>query len=176
MITLTHITSAENAFNILSSQCFCSMNNYGSYDGGMNFLGVLGENANTQPKDRGARIHFLWEGKVSDPISWDAYNYDSPNILYDFNGSGKHFPNNDPRYFLPYNSEGLKVTKLEFDSEDKMLEGWCNRQKGILLTIYNMKVFNNFLLRCLKNYLNTINYSIRSGNLTITIKRAQPNS
>ena len=74
MTDLIHVTSPERALNIIREGAYITDNNPGHYDAGMNFLGVLGEYANTQPT-RGAKIHFKWHGEVSDPLPYDACNY-----------------------------------------------------------------------------------------------------
>jgi hypothetical protein len=68
---LRHITSVSNALLIAETGVFHSGCKAQSYDGGMNFLGVLGENSNTQPRERGAELLCSWIGKVSAPLLWD---------------------------------------------------------------------------------------------------------
>ena len=48
-----------------------------------------------------------------------------PNILYDFNGSGRHFDNLDPRYLLPVGSKGLILKHIVINDEDELLRIWC---------------------------------------------------
>ena len=98
------------------------------YDGGMNFLGLLGEVPVHELGNRSATLCFEWRGEISDPR--DTYNITGmqPNILYDFNGSGRHFDNPDPRYLLPVGSTGLILKHVVIDDEDELLRIWCLRR------------------------------------------------
>lgn len=60
-------------------------------------------------------------GEISEPR--DTYDIAGmkPNILYDFNGSGQHFDNPDPRYLLPVGSTGLILKHVVIDNEDELL-------------------------------------------------------
>lgn len=102
-INLRRITSPSIALEVIASGVFRSLNDVAPYDGGMNFFGVLGKTPNTQPK-KGARMHCKWYGPVSIPLPYGSHDYHAPNVLFDFNGSGQHYQDNDPRYFLPYGS------------------------------------------------------------------------
>lgn len=113
MSGMRHITSARNALRIVEGGVFRPEGSAGSYDGGMNLLGVLGEYSNTQPKARGAELHCSWTGDVSGPHPWDAHVLQKPGVMLDYNGSGACFSNNDPRYLLPIGSEGLRVDRVE---------------------------------------------------------------
>ncbi|SMY34016.1 hypothetical protein [Photobacterium andalusiense] len=176
MVELIHITSVKIAFDILESTRYKSMYEYGGYDGGMNFLGVLGENANTQPRARGVRLHFIWGGEVSEPVSYDAYGCNNANVLYDFNGSGNHFRNNDPRYFLPYRSEGLTVEKLEIDSDQALLEGWCEYKGGIIKKLFSIKLFHSYLMSKAKEHVLQLNKKIERRDIKISIRREKVKS
>jgi len=148
MILLTHITSPENALSIIYRKAYLTENNTGHYDAGMNFLGTLGEYKNTQPKKRGSKIHCEWHGITSQPLPFDSYNYHTPNILFDFNGSGNHHPNNDPRYFLPYGSTGLIVKKIELEEgfeEESLVEWWVNLKGGIYPILHRINPLHKYL-------------------------------
>ena len=71
------------------------------YDGGMNFLGTFGEVSVHELGNRSATLCFEWKGEISESRDTDDIAGMKPNILYDFNGSGRHFDNPDPRYLLP---------------------------------------------------------------------------
>jgi len=137
----------------------------------MNFLGSLGEYQNTQPRARGAKIHFVWEGEVSSPVPFDEYGCDKPNLLYDFNGSGEHYLNNDPRYFLPYRSEGLKVQYIEFDNDEVFLEGWVQFKKGLAQLFYNKGLFKKYLRVAAFRYREKLEEDAATGNIKISIQR-----
>jgi len=147
-------------------------NNPGHYDAGMNFLGVLGEYANTQPT-RGSKIYLKWHGKVSDPLPYYSYNYHTPNILFDFNGSGNHYPNNDPRYFLPYGSTGLVVKKIElegwFDEED-LVEWWLQFKGRLYSFFHDFKVLKPYLVKRALEHLREVNEKLALDEVTISIK------
>lgn len=98
------------------------------YDGGMNFLGLLGEVPVHELGNRSATLCFEWKGEISEPR--DTYDIVGmkPNILYDFNGSGQHFDNPDPRYLLPVGSTGLILKHVVIDDEDELLRIWCLRR------------------------------------------------
>lgn len=168
-----HITSPARALNIISTGYYLTKNNPGHYDAGMNFLGILGEYSNTQPT-RGARIHCEWNGKVSNPLRYDAAanSYHQPNVLFDFNGSDNHFPNNDPRYFLPYGSEGVIVHKIEleddYDQEEFILQ-WSKNKGGLYLFLYNFKIFHSFLLKQALNSLQEVNEMLSAEQVTISV-------
>lgn len=171
MIKLTHTTSLHVALKIVSKREYRTNNNDRHYDAGMNFLGVLGEYHNTQPT-RGAKLHCEWNGKYSSPLKPDAYKYHTPNELFDFNGSGKHFPNNDPRYFLPYGSQNLVVVKIEPENnydEEALIEWWCNFSGGLDLLCYKLKCFKPKLLKKALNYLAEINHELSNKKVTISI-------
>lgn len=109
---LRHITSVSNALSIAKTRIFQSNGAAQSYDGGMNFLGVLGEYSNTQPVARGAELICSWSGKVSAPLKWDRPIQHKADELLDFNGSGNFHQNNDPRYLLPIGSVGLRIDRI----------------------------------------------------------------
>ena len=75
------------------------------YDGGMNFLGAFGEVPVYELGNRSATLCFEWKGEISEPRDTHDISGMKPNILYNFNGSGRHFDNLDPRYLLPVGSK-----------------------------------------------------------------------
>lgn len=170
---IIHITSPENALAIVSDKAYSTHENLGHYDAGMNFLGVLGEYDNTQPT-RGARIYCEWLGRVSSPLPHDELNHHTPDILFDFNGSGNHHPNNDPRYFLPYGSKGLIVRKIELekDFDKESLALWWANQKGWPYTfLHKFSLFHSFLLKKSLEHLQNVNYFLANHETTIAIQR-----
>tara|TARA_R110001583_G_scaffold30529_1_gene105523 strand:+ start:1022 stop:1549 length:528 start_codon:yes stop_codon:yes gene_type:complete len=172
MTDLIHITSPERALNIISKGAYITDNNPGHYDAGMNFLGVLGEYPNTQPT-RGAKVHFKWHGKVSNPLPYDAYKYHDPNILFDFNGSGHHHPNNDPRYFLPYQSTGLVVKKIELEreyNEEALIEWWLQFKGKLYVFFHDFRILKPYLLKKALEHLQEVNYKLTNEEVTISIK------
>lgn len=171
MLEIFHITSPFKAINIAEKRRYKSLNEYGGYDAGMNFIGELGEYRNTQPKGRGAKLHVIWRGEISDPVQFDECNCNRPNVLYDYNGSGEHFPNNDPRYFLPYGSSGLRVTKIEFENEEALIEGWAHYKKSWPLWLYNKKLFKPLLKRLALTSQRRLNQAINAGEVVIDICR-----
>lgn len=104
------------------------------YDGGMNFLGSLGEVPVHELGNRSATLCFEWRGEISAPRDTHNIAGMQPNILYDFNGSGRHFDNPDPRYLLPVGSKGLILKHIVINDEDELLRIWCRRRK-----IYNQQ-------------------------------------
>lgn len=178
MTKLIHITGPYSALRIMSQRAYASKKNYGSYDAGMNFLGILGEYENTQPK-RGVRIHCEWKGAVSSPLQHDEFNCHTPNTLFDFNGSGNHFPNNDPRYFLPYGSSGLIINKIELESavdeelRELLVEAWCQLKGGIVLYFYENNLFKKLLQKYALDHLDKVNKMLAHGATTIVIERSK---
>ena len=173
MVQLTHITSPENALSMIAMKSYCSYRNPGSYDAGMNFLGVLGEYPNTQPT-RGARMTCEWLGSVSQPLRYDVHNHHTPDVLFDFNGSGKHFRNNDPRYFLPYGSKGLIVKKIELEDNydrESLVQWWVTFEGNIYPYLYKTGLFQNYLLRRALNHLHETNEKLRSRLVKISVLR-----
>lgn len=171
---IIHITSPENALSIIIKKAYTTYNNPGHYDAGMNFLGILGEHNNTHPTSRGSKIHCEWLGKVSCPLPYNATSYHTPNILFDFNGSGYHYPNNDPRYFLPYDSEGLIVRKVELekDYDKESFTLWWAYQKGWPYTfLHKFKFFHSFLLKKSLKHLQNVNNCLATQETKISIQR-----
>ncbi|MEL0639067.1 hypothetical protein V6260_00410 [Pseudoalteromonas aliena] len=172
MINLIHITSPDRALNIIHNRSYYTKKPFKNYDAGMNFLGVLGEYANTQPT-RGSKIHCEWSGAVSEPLTYDAYDYHTPNILFDFNGSGVHFPNNDPRYFLPYNSGNLVIKRIELEDkfdEEALIEKWLEIKGGAYPYLQKIKFLKKYLLKNALRYLQDINKKLASEEVTISVK------
>jgi hypothetical protein len=171
MPRIIHITSPDRALNIINLGCYLTKNNPGHYDAGMNFLGVLGEYPNTQPT-RGAKIHCEWNGAVSAPLEYDSYNYHDPNVLFDFNGSGNHFPNNDPRYFLPYGSDGVIVRRIELEddyNQEEFIKQWSKIKGGLFLFLCRFEIFHNFLLKKALKNLQDVNQRLATNRVTIAV-------
>lgn len=176
MKPLIHITSPENALSILRLKSYFSNNNTGHYDAGMNFLGVLGEYSNTQPT-RGAEIHCEWGGDVSEPLPPYANSYHTPNKLFDFNGSGNHYTNNDPRYFLPYGSGDLVVKKIVLESgfnKASLVERWAQFKGGIYAFLHRHDLAFNWLLKQALKNLDDVNEQLASKKVTISVQRGVP--
>lgn len=172
MINLVHITSPDRALNIIHSRSYFSKKSSKSYDAGMNFLGVLGEYANTQPI-RGAKIHCEWKGAVSKPLPYTAYDCHTPNVLFDFNGSGVHFTNNDPRYFLPYNSGGLVIKRIELEdqfNEEALIKKWLEIKGGVHPYLQKIKFLQKYLLKNSLGYLQDVNKKLASEEVTISVQ------
>ena len=112
---------------------------------------------------------------VSQPLRYKAFGCRTRNMLYDFNGSGSHFANRDPRYFLPYGSEGLviKAVKLE-DEFDKLelIETWCQNEGGYYRKLYEYKFLHKYLLKKALIYLQKANERITSESFTISIRNS----
>lgn len=119
----------DRMFAIIENRRFDTPWAITEYDGGMNFLGTLGEVPVHELKNRSATLCFEWMGEISEPR--DTYDIAGmkPNILYDFNGSGQHFDNPDPRYLLPVGSKGLILKHIVINDEDELLRIWCSRRK-----------------------------------------------
>lgn len=170
-VAITHITSPYAALKIITGRKFLSCNNYHSYDGGMNFIGVLGQNTNTRPRHHGAKVHCTWVGLVSEPVSWNQYHCDEPNVLYDFNGSGDHFQNNDPRYFLPYRSSGLVVNHIEFDDERESLESYISLQDGLGAWLYWHYILRAHLRHLSSRHVSDLQKEMAEGHIKLSIER-----
>lgn len=178
MIPLIHITSPENALSIVHKKSYLSMKTPGSYDAGMNFLGVLGESGNTRPT-RGAEIHCEWHGNVSAPLPFNAGNPQTKNLLFDFNGSGKYHINTDPRYFLCYGSTHLIVKKIVLEKEfnqASLVQWYALFKGGIFPFLHRYKFCFTYLLKRAINDLSTVNKQLTSQNVTISIQRGNPHS
>jgi hypothetical protein len=172
VVNLTHITWPLAALKIATTHTFLSPHNPGGYDGGMNFLGMLGEAGNTQPSGRGATLVCSWMGKVSAPLPHDAYGASTPDVLYDFNGSGEHFANNDPRYFLPFDSAGLVLDEVHFDSYDALLEGWCYLRGGLYAWLYEKGLFRSLLLQRARKDVAKLNGNCRRGVIQLAVQHS----
>lgn len=166
---LRHITGPRVALLIATSEEFRSFHSASSYDGGANFLGVRGETSNTQPLLRGATLICSWTGQVSVPVRYDAYDVHTPNVLFDFNGSGAHFPNNDPRYFLPYGSKGLVLNAIHFDNDKALLEGWCYLRGGPYAWAYKHKRFHKLLRTLACREVGKLNAACKAGSICLTV-------
>ena len=144
-----------------------------NYDAGANFLGVLGQQANHQIDDRTATLVCKWSGLVTCPLPYDANDVHTPNVLHDFNGSGDHFSNNDPRYFLPNESSGLVLEGIEFDNDDELLKGWCLSRNRFFHWLYGLKNRPKWITRRLllaaKHQVKDINAACKAGKITLRI-------
>lgn len=138
------------------------------YDGGMNFLGVLGEVPNHQLHDRDVVISCEWSGKISPPLHHEAGRPYEPNILYDYNGSGFHFPNNDPRYILPIGSKGLVLNKVDFLKEDSEIEFWRIRQT-FLASIYIKFLSHKLLTKWANKKTADLNNELKASPKIISV-------
>lgn len=166
---LIHITSPRNALLIARNKEFRSFNNPRHYDAGANFLSTLGEQANTQPVGRGAKLSCTWTGLVTNPLPNDAYDVHTPNILHDFNGSGAIFRNEDPRYFLPYESDGLILNSIEIQGDDQLETAWLSLQVGFFT-----KLFCRNPLAKARAELKELNTACASGKILLNVRRRYP--
>lgn len=139
-----------------------------NYDGGMNFLGILGEVPNHQLHDRDAMILCTWNGRISDPLPYEAGRPYQANILYDYNGSGNHFQNNDPRYILSIGSKNLILNKVDFLKEDSEIEFWRHRQT-IFTKAYLKFLSNKQLAKWAKEKTTALNNKLDAFPKTISI-------
>jgi hypothetical protein len=170
-VEIKHITSPIIALAIVLSRRYSSFNNPGSYDCGMNFLGALGEYANTQPTVRGATLVCTWKGNVSVPLPWEFRPSNTPNVLYDFNGSGLHYQNNDPRYILPYGSSGLIVNRVHFDSDTGLIDAWLSIKGKLTNWLYDFKFMKNSISNRALQEIENLNSTLHLGSTTIAIVR-----
>ena len=177
MINLTRITSPVLALKMFKEKAYFQSYPQGHYDAGMNFLGVLGQNSNTQPTKRGAKVYFDWDNttpsSVSPPLAPSVTKHHTPNVLFDFNGSGNHFPNNDPRYFLPYGSNGLILKKIELEpnyDELQIVKEWCDFEKGLYPYLNKLPFSHKYLWQSFKNNLQEVNKSLNAfAPVTISV-------
>jgi hypothetical protein len=127
VMNIRHKTTPQAALKIaICRQFYCAGRTPLHYDYGMNFLGCLGEVNNHQLYEKTAILVCTWNGKVSVPLPYDALSGRQPNLLCDYDGSGNHFSNKDPRYLLPLGSHGLILNSIEYKDEPEMLEAWLN--------------------------------------------------
>ena len=142
-----------------------------NYDGGMNFLGTLGVPVH-QISDRSATLCFEWKGEVSIPRSTYDIADMKPNVLYDFNGSGQHFDNPDPRYLLPIGSTGLILKHVVIDDEDELLRIWCLRRniyRRKYRLLKNIPILRDVLLHRAWQEIYRINEECRKNTFVISI-------
>jgi hypothetical protein len=175
MINLIRITSPILALKIFKDKAYFQSHPQGHYDAGMNFLGVLGQNSNTQPTKVGAKVYFEWDNSkpnsVSPPLPPSVTSHHTPNVLFDFNGSGEHETNNDPRYFLPYGSSGLILKKIELEAqydEQKLVKEWCNYKKGLYPYVCKLPFTHKYLWQSFKSHIQEVNDSLNTG-IPVTI-------
>lgn len=149
------------------------------YDGGMNFLGTLGEVPVHELGNRSATLCFEWKGKVSEPRAVSDIAGMEPNILYDYNGSGRHFDNPDPRYLLPVGSTGLILKHIVIDDENELLRIWCSRRKIYYCRYRLLKSvpgIRNILLHKAWQEIYRINESLRIAPFEISICHKPPDN
>lgn len=166
---LRHITSVSNAIAIAQTNMFANGKSIAHYDGGMNFLGVLGENSNTQPNARGAILVCSWDGAVSQPLRWDTYSVRTPGVLQDFNGSGEHFQNNDPRYLLPKGSTGLRLDQIIIEDYQQLIDLSITDAGFFLTTLYKKGWINKNLVDRTFDLVKDINKQAKHGRLSIRV-------
>lgn len=136
----------------------------------MNLLGVLGETSNTCPLERGAELICTWTGLVSDPVRYDEYGVHTPNVLFDFNGSGPHHSNNDPRYFLPIGSQGIVLNSINITSNAALLEDWCDLQGGLPLRLYKVGWRHESLLDKALAEVEALNLACGQGTFKLIVE------
>jgi hypothetical protein len=109
---------------------------------------------------------------VSGPLRHDAYGANAPSVLHDFNGSGRHFENNGPRYFLPFESAGLVLDAVHFDSDDALLRGWCYWRGGLRAWLYEKGLFRRPLLKRACKEVAKLNSDCRHGSVQLTVRHS----
>lgn len=171
---LKHITSPFHALKIVQQREFRSFQNPGHYDAGANFLGILGLHPNTCPAADGATLTCTWIGEVSAPLHWEDRHVFDADVLFDFNGSGAHFQNNDPRYFLPYGSTGLILNKVQIPSEDALLLAWSSFEKKIVRWVAERGWFRSQRLVRAHRGLEQINEACSRAEIILPVRRAAP--
>lgn len=164
---LRHITSVFNAFRIAEGREFHSSGSAQSYDGGMNFLGILGEQRNTAPAERGAELVCSWGGDVSDPLHWDVPYKRTPGTLLDYNGSGDVYQNNDPRYLLTVGSAGLIVNEVVVHDQKDLIDMVMGEAGGLKRLFY--RLFSSRLEGKAVNRLQELNRRCADGQVTLQI-------
>jgi hypothetical protein len=167
---LRHITSVSNALLIAETGVFHSGCKAQSYDGGMNFLGVLGENSNTQPRERGAELLCSWIGKVSAPLLWDEPVTHEENKLLDFNGSGNFRQNNDPRYLLPVGSVGLRIDRIVIHDLNALVDDAMSKASAVDRFLYQHGWLRTFSLDTVFRKLAELNCKCARGKVTISVQ------
>lgn len=171
---LKHITSPLQALKIAQQQEFRSFQNPRHYDAGANFLGVLGLNPNTCPAADGATLICTWVGEVSLPLPWSDRDVFNPGVLFDFNGSGPHFQNNDPRYFLPYGSTGLILNEVQIPSENDLLDAWSMFENKMVRWVADRGWFRSLRLARAHRGLKQINDACSRAEIKLAVRRAFP--
>jgi hypothetical protein len=162
VMNIRHKTTPYAALNIAICRQFdCSGRSLGNYDGGMNFLGSLGEVNNHDLHKKTATLSCTWNGKVSAPLPYEACSERQPNLLCDYNGSGNHFTNNDPRYLLPLGSHGLILNSIDWEDEAEMLEAWLN--------LKNYKWFRNWRYGQARKAIRHLNAECAKGAVKLQV-------
>jgi len=160
---LRHLTTPLQALQIATSGIFHAGGGRGHYDGGMNLLGKLGARGNTFPNGRPtASLLCTWVGQVSLPLRHDVYHHDTPNVLFDFDGSARTFGNQDPRYFLPIGSHGITVNAVEIP-ERELMDAWCYLMGGWRGWLRDQGLASGFLMRGAQARLDTLNARCANG-------------
>lgn len=159
----------DRIFDILKNKRFDSPWSPGDYDAGMNFLGVQGELKVHELHYRTATLYFEWLGEVSAPRRKEDYKDLKPNVLYDFDGSGKHFANPDPRYLLPVGSRGLILKHIQIDDEATLLRLWCARNIPMPRQLSKIPILRQRYLSKAWHEIYLINQKLRKEKLEIDV-------
>lgn len=160
----------DRALQIFRDKCFYSPWELGERDGGMNFLGIQGEQKVHELHFRTATLLFEWQGDISPPMREKDYPNVKPNILYDFNGSGNHFPDPEPRYLLPIGSKGLILKSIQIDNEDYLLHTWKVRHPNWRNKFLWLPCVKNDILNQAWHELYEINQYLRTNKFVIDIR------
>ena len=175
---LRHITSADAALAIIFTRTYRTSFEFGHYDGGMNLLGVQGEFSNSlyytrapgQEHTRAAELVCSWDGLVTQPMTiLDPGARRQLNTLFDYDGSGPHFRNNDPRYILPLGSEGIRVDQLVIHHERCFIEALYAKARGFKGWAHRHGRFRQHLADQAQDALNQINTACARGEVTLKI-------
>lgn len=159
----------DRAFKIVKNRRFDSPWWPGEYDASMNFLGVQGELKVHELHHRTATLCFEWLGEVSAPRRKEDYKDLKPNVLYDFDGSGKHFANPDARYLLPVGSSGLILKHIQIDDEDTLLRLWCARNIPMPHRLSKIPMLRQYYLSKAWHEIYTINQHLRKTKLIVDV-------
>lgn len=95
-----------------------------------------------------------------------------PNVLYDFNGSGQHFDNPNPRYLLSIGSTDLILKHVVIYDENELLQIWYLR-RNIYHRKYrlmkNTPIFRDIWLHRTWQKIYWINEECRKNTFVISI-------
>jgi len=162
IINLRHKTTAIQALRIaVSRQFICEGRTPRHYDAGMNFLGDLGQVPNHHLDQKNVTLICTWAGAVSAPMPWEILSGRRPNVMCDYNGSGNHFQNNDPRYLLPMGSTGLLVNRIEYTEESCMTDAW--------LDLRGYRYFRQLRTWYAKNAIMALNAECAAGSVVLSV-------